>query len=69
MAHRAGRSIMTRRTVRLMRLTLKTDRNPAEDPDYWGAFSDRFVIEDPSEVVAVDWSVPGEVTITLLTRG
>jgi hypothetical protein len=60
---------MTRRTVRLMRMTLKTDRDTAQDPDYWGAFSDQFVIEDASEVVAADWSVPGEVTITLLTLG
>jgi hypothetical protein len=60
---------MTRRTVRLMRMTLKTDRDTATDPDYLGAFSDRFVIEDASEVVGVDWSVPGEVTITLLARG
>lgn len=59
---------MTRRAVQLMRMTLKTDRR-AEDPEnYWGSFSDPFMVDDASqEVVAVDWSVPGEVTVTLLT--
>lgn len=63
---------MTRRTVQVMRLVLDTDRIPDEDPEYIGAFSDPFVIGEPQEVVAVDWSVPGEVTVTLLipsTRG
>jgi hypothetical protein len=55
--------------VRLMRLTLKTDRERDPAAEYWGMFSSPFVIEEASEVVAADWSVPGEVTITLLTRG
>lgn len=58
---------MTRRAVRVMRLILNTDRNPDEDPDYLGTFSDQFMIEDPADIVAVDWSVPGEVHVTLLT--
>jgi hypothetical protein len=57
---------MTRRKVRVMRTILKTDRNVDEDPEYMGAFSDPFVVQDGTEVVAVDWSVPGEVAITLL---
>ena len=59
---------MTRRTVQLMRMTRRTDRNPDEDPEYQGSFSAAFQVEDPAEVVAVDWSVPGEVTITLLIQ-
>jgi len=55
------------KTVRLMRMTLPTDVNE-DDPDYIGAFSSPFRIEDNSEVVGADWSIRGEVTITLLTR-
>lgn len=63
---------MTRRRVQVMRMTLNTDRNP-DDPEHQGSFSDVFMVDnDRQEVVAVDWSVPGEVTVTLLipsTRG
>jgi hypothetical protein len=55
-----------------MRLVLNTDRNPDEDPLYPGNFSDPFMIEDPADIADVDWSVPGEVAITLVipcTRG
>lgn len=56
---------MTRRKVRLMRMVLSTDRDPEEDPDYLGMFSDPFRVEDLDQIVDVDWSVPGEVQITL----
>lgn len=64
---------MTRRKMQVMRLILNTDRIPDEDPDYPGNFSDPFMFDaDAQAVVAVDWSVPGEVAVTLLipsTRG
>lgn len=48
-----------------MRMFVKTDRNPEEDPDYVGLFSGPFMVEDLDQIVDVDWSVPGEVQITL----
>lgn len=56
---------MTRRKVRLMRMVLNTDRDPEEDPDYLGMFSAPFMVQDLDSIVDVDWSVPGEVQITL----
>ena len=56
---------VNRRTVRLMRMTVPTDIS-ADDPDYWGAFSGPFVVEDDRQIVDVDWSVHGEVTVTYL---
>lgn len=56
---------MSRRTVRLMRMIVATDHNPQEDPDYIGIFSGPFVVEDLDSIVDVDWSVPGEVQVTL----
>jgi hypothetical protein len=56
---------VSRRTVRLMRMVLATDRDPAEDPDYLGMFSGPFRVEDLDSIVDVDWSVPGEVQVTV----
>lgn len=56
---------MTRRKVRLMRMWVKTDRDLEQDPDYLGAFSGPFMVDDLDQIVDVDWSVPGEVQITL----
>lgn len=52
----------------LMRMTAPTDVDPA-DPDYWGAFSAGFRIPPGSQIVGVDWSVKGEVTLTYLIPG
>lgn len=48
-----------------MRVIYRTD---AED-EYGGMFSDPFPAEDDTRrIVAVDWSTPGEVTVTWLVR-
>lgn len=48
-----------------MRMWVKTDRDLEQDPDYLGAFSGPFMVDDLDQIVDVDWSVPGEVQITL----
>lgn len=58
---------MTRRRVRLMRMWVKTDYDPTQDPDYVGAYSGAFMVDDNQQIVDVDWSVPGEVCVTYLT--
>lgn len=50
---------------RLMRITYNTDAND-DDPDYWGAFSSPFPKRDDLQIVGVDWSKHGEVTVTYL---
>lgn len=52
----------------LMRMTVPTDVSD-DDPEYRGSFSDGFRISEGSQVIAADWSVRGEVTITYLKRG
>lgn len=56
---------MRLRTVRLLRLTIPTDVSD-DDPQYQGSFSDPFRVDELAEIVAADWSVPGEVTVTLV---
>lgn len=63
---------MTRRTVQVMRMILSTDYSAEDGAECIGSFSGDFRIEDPADIVDVDWSVPGEVQITLVipsTRG
>lgn len=63
---------MSRRKVQVMRMILSTDYSTEEDAECIGSFSGDFMIEDPSDIVDVDWSVPGEVQVTLVippTRG
>lgn len=63
---------MTRRKVQAMRLILSTDYSAEKDAECIGSFSGDFMIEDPADIVDVDWSVPGEVQVTLVipsTRG
>jgi len=51
----------------LMRTWYKTDRDVEKDPEYVGSFSSVFPPPNSSrEIVAVDWSVPGEVEVTWL---
>jgi hypothetical protein len=57
---------VTRRRVRLHRMWVSTDYNTEEDPEYPGAFSGAFMLDDTQQIVDVDWSVPGEVCVTYL---
>lgn len=54
-------------TVRLLRVTYKTDIDDNE-PEYRGSWSDPFPKpgKDGRQVVGVDWSVRGEVTVTFM---
>lgn len=59
---------MSQSLSRLMRTTYRTDVSD-EDPDYWGAFSVEFPTPDADrQIVGVDWSAKGEVTVTYLMR-
>lgn len=52
--------------VRLMRTWYRTDISK-DDPEYVGAFSNPFPVEDSTRrIIAVDWSKPGEVEVTWL---
>lgn len=51
-----------------MRMTVATDVL-LEDPDYRGSFSTTFRIPPGSQIVGVDWSMEGEVTLTYLIPG
>lgn len=52
-----------------MRVTYRTDYDPDNEPEYLGAYSEPFPAEsDEQRIVAVDWSVPGLVTVTWLTN-
>jgi len=56
------------RRKRLLRMEYATDYNPNE-PEYPGNFSDPFPAPDNTrELVAVDWSSPGFVTVTWLVN-
>lgn len=52
----------------LMRVPFRTDVDVAE-PDYVGKFSETLRISADSQIVGVDWSVRGEVTVTYLVWG
>lgn len=57
---------MNRRRVRLMRMTINTDLDLQNDPEYRGSFTAPIAIEENTEIVAADWSVLGECTLTLI---
>jgi hypothetical protein len=57
---------VSRRQVRLHRMWFSTDYDPQEDPEYHGAYSQPFMLDDTQQIVDVDWSVPGEVCVTVL---
>lgn len=52
--------------MRLHRAWFSTDYNAEEDPEYVGAYSGAFMLDDNQQIVDVDWSVPGEVCVTYL---
>lgn len=56
---------MTTRTKRLVRTWYRTDVD-TNDPEYVGTRSAPIPASVTDEIVAVDWSVPGEVQVTYL---
>ena len=57
---------MTNNRQRLMQVVYETDYDPS-DPEYPGRFSTPFPAEEAGRrIVTVDWSTPGEVSVTWL---